>query len=64
MSIARILRNLGVEIAVRLGCDAAFAHSIRKRILAQNAVLYEDEGVVREFERFFLHALREKNMSF
>jgi predicted O-linked N-acetylglucosamine transferase (SPINDLY family) len=48
-----------IDIATRLATDRDFAHSIRQRILASNAVLYEDARVVREFERFFLHAHRE-----
>ncbi|MEJ0004920.1 MAG: tetratricopeptide repeat protein [Steroidobacteraceae bacterium] len=49
-----------IEIAVRLACDAEFAAAIRRRILSENRVLYENEAVVREFERFFFHALRHK----
>jgi predicted O-linked N-acetylglucosamine transferase (SPINDLY family) len=52
-----------IEIAVRLGCDQEFAKDIRERILANNAVLYEDPRVVRELERFFREALREKRPS-
>lgn len=52
-----------IDIAVRLGCDREFAEGMRHRILAQNAVLYEDERVVREFERFFFAALKDKRPS-
>jgi protein O-GlcNAc transferase len=47
-----------VDIAVRLGCDRHYADIMRSRIRDRCAVLYEDRRVVREFERFFLHALR------
>jgi protein O-GlcNAc transferase len=52
-----------VDIAVRLGTDRAHAASVRKRILANNAVLYEDPRVVREFERFFLEAVERSHFS-
>jgi len=42
-----------IRIAVRLGTDAAHRQELRNRILARNAVLFENEAVVREFERFF-----------
>jgi protein O-GlcNAc transferase len=48
-----------IDIAVRLGNDKCFADSIRRRILHRNNLLYEDPMVVREFERFFQHALRQ-----
>jgi predicted O-linked N-acetylglucosamine transferase (SPINDLY family) len=48
------------SIAVRLACDPQFAGSVRQRIRERSAVLYEDARVVREFERFFVTALREK----
>jgi protein O-GlcNAc transferase len=46
-----------VNIAVRLGTDAAYRSQVRARILQRNQVLYEDARVVREFERFYLSAL-------
>jgi predicted O-linked N-acetylglucosamine transferase (SPINDLY family) len=46
-----------VAIAVRLGCDKAYAAGLRARILAANGVLYENSRVVAEFERFFLEAV-------
>lgn len=46
-----------VEIAVRLGTDKAYREQIKRRILASNAVLYEDLEAVRELERFFLRAV-------
>jgi predicted O-linked N-acetylglucosamine transferase (SPINDLY family) len=49
-----------VDIAVRLACDPEFARSVRERIRERSAVLYEDPRVLREFERFFVTALREK----
>jgi protein O-GlcNAc transferase len=49
-----------VDIAVRLGTDRRFARGIRERILASNHVLYEQDAVVVEFERFFVGALRDQ----
>jgi protein O-GlcNAc transferase len=46
-----------VDIAVRIGTDRAFAKTLRDRISANNAVLFEDRRVVLEFERFFLEAI-------
>lgn len=54
--IARSIEDY-VDIAVRLGTDAAFRQDVRERILARNHVLYEDPRVVREFERFFAAAV-------
>jgi protein O-GlcNAc transferase len=48
-----------IDIAARLGCDAEFAADIRRRLLEENQALHEDQSVVREFERFFFHALRQ-----
>ncbi len=52
-----------VDIAVRLGTDPAARQALRERILNRNHVLYEDLRVVREFERFFEEALRDKGFS-
>ncbi len=49
-----------IDIAVRLGTDRDYARSVRERILARNAALYEDSRVVQEFERFFLEALERR----
>jgi protein O-GlcNAc transferase len=49
-----------VRIAVRLGTDRSYNRSMRELILARNSVLFEDARVVREFERFFLAALKSK----
>jgi protein O-GlcNAc transferase len=51
-----------VDLAVRLGTDPDFNASLRARILAHNHVLYENPRVVREFERFFLTAVRERGI--
>ena len=48
-----------VDIAVRLGCDRTAAAALRARILGRVGALFEDERVVREYERFFLHAVRK-----
>lgn len=49
-----------VDIAVRLGTDVAHRDAVRQRILERNACLYEDAGVVREFERFFREAVARR----
>ncbi len=46
-----------VDIAVRLGTQPDLRLAVRDRILAANAVLYEDKRVVQEFERFFTEAV-------
>jgi protein O-GlcNAc transferase len=51
-----------VDIAARLGTDATFRRDLRERILSRNYVLYEDERVVLEFERFFLSAFQEQDV--
>jgi predicted O-linked N-acetylglucosamine transferase (SPINDLY family) len=48
-----------VAIAVRLSTDPTFRAEVKAKILARNTALYEDQRVVREFERFFLEASRE-----
>ena len=48
-----------VDIAVRIGTDKDYAHALRQRILAQSGVLFENQRVVREFERFFRTAHEE-----
>jgi predicted O-linked N-acetylglucosamine transferase (SPINDLY family) len=47
-----------VEQAVRLANDVDHRRAVSNRILANNAVLFEDAGVVREFERFFVEVTR------
>jgi protein O-GlcNAc transferase len=49
-----------IDIAVRIGTDRGCARSLRERIRSRNHVLFEDPRVVREFERFFIDALRTK----
>ena len=51
-----------IDLAVRLGTDAAFNASMRARILERNQVLYEDRRVVMEFERFFIGSLHERGL--
>ena len=46
-----------VALAVRLGTDRAYRETVKAKILAANAVLYENAGAVRELERFFLEAV-------
>jgi len=43
---------------VRLANDSDHRRAVSNRILSSNAVLFEDAGVVREFERFFLAVAR------
>ncbi len=53
-----------VEIAVRLATDRDHARCIRARLRERAHRLYEDPRVLREFERFFHHALREARPGF
>lgn len=46
-----------VKIAVRIGTDPFHRKALRERILAANSILYEDDRVVQEFERFFTEAV-------
>jgi predicted O-linked N-acetylglucosamine transferase (SPINDLY family) len=45
------------EIAVRLATDRELHKQIKRRILEKSCLLYEDQAVVREFERFFREAV-------
>jgi predicted O-linked N-acetylglucosamine transferase (SPINDLY family) len=45
------------QLAVKLGTDAAFRSAVNDRISARNAVLYEDERVVRQLEQALLKAV-------
>jgi predicted O-linked N-acetylglucosamine transferase (SPINDLY family) len=49
------------EIALRLGLDSTFRAEMREKILANCAVLFEEEAVVVEFERFFVRAHQTAN---
>jgi predicted O-linked N-acetylglucosamine transferase (SPINDLY family) len=44
------------RIAVQIACERDFGNDLRARILERNAVLYENERVVEEFQRFFVEA--------
>lgn len=46
-----------IDIAVRVAKDAALRAELQQRITANNHVLFEDERVVREFERFYSTAV-------
>jgi predicted O-linked N-acetylglucosamine transferase (SPINDLY family) len=46
-----------VDLAVRLGTDKAYRARLSATLLANNHVLYEDIGMIRELEQFFLQAL-------
>lgn len=48
-----------VEIALRLGTDAAFRERIKAKILATHQVLYEDMEAVRELEEFLVAAVEK-----
>lgn len=48
--------NQYVQIAVRLAKDPEFRHAARREVAARSAVLFEDDHVVLEFERFFREA--------
>jgi len=47
-----------VDIACNLAADADFRRSVRSRILERNHVLFENDAVTREFERFFATAVQ------
>lgn len=45
-----------IELAVRLATDSAYRHSVHEEILGQNKLLFEDQGAIAEFARFFREA--------
>jgi len=45
-----------VKIALRLGTDPGWRQEVKSRIEAARGVLYEDAGLLRELEQFFLEA--------
>jgi len=45
-----------VDIATNLAADADFRRNVSRRILERNHVLFENDAVTREFERFFAAA--------
>jgi protein O-GlcNAc transferase len=47
-----------IDIAGRLGNDAAFRQRVRSKILAANSVLYENLAAVRELEGFFRQVVK------
>jgi protein O-GlcNAc transferase len=47
-----------IEIATRVCSDPAYRAELGRRILERNAVLYENDAVTREFERFFASAVQ------
>ncbi|HYV35764.1 MAG TPA: tetratricopeptide repeat protein [Gemmataceae bacterium] len=47
-----------VDIALRLGMDAAYRDGMRQKILAACPVLYENGDGIRELEQFFLSVCR------
>jgi predicted O-linked N-acetylglucosamine transferase (SPINDLY family) len=46
-----------VRTALRLGTDAAYNKRVREQILARNHVLFENDRVISEFERFFAESV-------
>jgi protein O-GlcNAc transferase len=48
-----------VEIAVRICSDSGYRRDLKQTILERNGVLYENNAVTREFERFFTTAVRD-----
>lgn len=48
-----------VEIATRLGKNPDERQRVKEKILAANSVLYENQGVVREWENFFSEVLEK-----
>jgi glycosyltransferase involved in cell wall biosynthesis len=52
-----------VRIAVRLGTDRAWRQEIKSRIEASRGVLYEDAGILRELEQFFVEAVKKASSS-
>ena len=51
-----------VDVALRLGTKASFRKKVRKKILANNHKLFDNEDAVREWERFFLEACAAKGI--
>jgi predicted O-linked N-acetylglucosamine transferase (SPINDLY family) len=60
--IARSLEDY-VAIAVRLACEPGLRLAIGNKIRAASHALFEDSNVVREFERFFVHAVAQAQPS-
>lgn len=50
-----------VDVAVRIATHPEIKDDLRQRILARNHVLFEDERVVAEFDRFFVDAVEKKS---
>jgi protein O-GlcNAc transferase len=49
-----------VDIALRLASDGSCREALKRRILARNHLLFEDDEVVAEFEGFFVAAFEGK----
>jgi predicted O-linked N-acetylglucosamine transferase (SPINDLY family) len=45
------------RIAVRLGTDPGFREQVRQRIIAGRDIIWEERGVIEEYERFFIMAV-------
>jgi predicted O-linked N-acetylglucosamine transferase (SPINDLY family) len=48
-----------IDLAVRLGTDAAFNAAVRAEIVAHSGALFEDENAVHEFEAFLHSAVAQ-----
>jgi protein O-GlcNAc transferase len=46
-----------IERAVAIGSDPAYRDALKREILDRNGALFENERVIREFERFFREAV-------
>jgi predicted O-linked N-acetylglucosamine transferase (SPINDLY family) len=49
-----------IDLALRLGTDAAYREAIREKIRAASGVLFENSEGIRELERFFRRAVSSK----
>jgi predicted O-linked N-acetylglucosamine transferase (SPINDLY family) len=46
-----------IDIAIKVGCEPAYREAIRAKILASNAILYDDRQAIHELEEFFQRAI-------
>ena len=51
-----------VDVALRLGTKPSFRKKVRKKILANNHKLFNNDAAVKEWERFFLEASAAKGI--
>jgi predicted O-linked N-acetylglucosamine transferase (SPINDLY family) len=48
-----------VELALRIACDAEFREDLRRRVLAANAVLFEEQVAVAQIAAFLEQAVQQ-----